>query len=209
VKFGPGCLRVRNNKENKMRIGELVDVVKAARVAHERERRGILNFQQGVTEDHGLLCQDEFWSELDRLVGIVRQFRDVYKRTNWPEQATDEFFRSAVYAASRISADDVEGALVKCIRFVATYEDEVNRIYKALEYLEEEGHEFGLSDDGFGDLCDSFPLHGRAAYSALVEDGMVPKKPYLGENYVAMYLNRAAVNWVRNCVENKRRETEE
>jgi len=179
-----------------MITSELTDVVRAAREAKDKERDAIRNFTRDVVKEHGLLDKDEFWNELDRFVGIVKQFRDVYKRTNWSKQAAHEFFRAAMNKDA-----DIEDSLIVCLRFVTTYDVKVSKIRKAFDRLEEEGLcEFGMGDDGFGDMCDSFLLHGREAYVALIEDNVVPKKPDLGENYIVFNLDKAAEEWVRNCV---------
>jgi len=176
-----------------MNISDLTDVVRAASEARGKEVEAILNFQEHVVKEQGTLGQDEFWPELDKFVAIVKKFRDGFKRSNWSEQAADEFFRAAI-------CQDKE-AIIRCVRFVATYEAKVAKICKTLNRLEKDGtHELGLGDDGFGDLCDSFLLHGRDAYKRLMEEGVVPKNPALGENYIAMNLTRAAKEWVRNCV---------
>jgi len=72
--------------------------------------------------------------------------------------------------------------------FVSTYEKKTRLISKALwDVVKDKG------DDGYGDFCDSFLMHGREAYEAAVKGELLKPQEELdlGENYVRMRLEEA------------------
>lgn len=194
-----------------MDISKLKNVVQAAENTKRKEAEAI----RSLIGEQELLGQNEFWEELDRFLKIIKGFGG-FGQADWSEHAADEFFRSAIcevngtiytWGQSSLARDQPAHnagfeAMVKCLRFVVTYENMVAKIHKALERLEGNGvHQFCMGDDSFHDMCDSYPLHGRATYKALMDD-VVPDEPSLGENYVAMRLRNASDKWVHYCVLN-------
>jgi hypothetical protein len=136
---------------------------------------------------------------------IVEDFRDGDKRSRWSEDSGDEFFRSACFDIGHNRGwdqnnDRAFAECVECSRFVLTYNNKVRKLGNAITRLEDSGaiENLGLGDDGFGDMTDSFPLHGRRKYEAALK-GKLPEKYHLGENYVAMYLEEAMLKWLGIC----------
>ena len=92
------------------------------------------------------------------------------------------------------------------MQYVRTYSHMVGRLYEPLfEVIE------GFGDDGYGDILDSFPLHGRERYEKALKgeiDGESDDQ-YLGENYIQMTLLQEFNKLYSNYCQHQKRERNE
>jgi len=112
---------------------------------------------------------------------------------------------STIHAVTFDHIRDLESDRETAIRFVKTYENLTGKISKALWDVVE-----GYGDDGYGDICDSFPLFGQEVVEQALKGKLTVEDPYQGENYVCMSLSEKLVEmYAISCLYDYRGETEE
>ena len=94
--------------------------------------------------------------------------------------------------AWKFAFGDYSDDFYELLSFIKTYNEKTGKISKALYDVVE-----GYGDDGYGDFCDSFLMHGREAYEKALQGELVKdaKDLDLGENYVRTNLETAAMEY--------------
>jgi len=136
-----------------------------------------------IIRDLPRLPDDRFWELVDAFKAVLEYSgkEDMYDKVKW---GAEEFSRRAL----------VSGILPfwEYMRFTKQYDEMVSKIYDLL---------FGKivgGDDHYGDVLDSYPLHGREAYENALKGVVVKGDPYLGENYVVTRLDESLEFWLPN-----------
>ena len=151
----------------------------------------------------GPLEDNPFWDQMGDLIKVVENYRDGLKRSNWPAQVANEIMRAV--AVDSPNAEDAFRRMVKMVRFVAAYDRKVQKVIGVFGRMD---RDFGLGNDGFGDMCDSYPLHGRLIFEASLK-GDLPSKQSLGENYMRSNLQKYQRLWVMRVIHDLYRKEED
>jgi hypothetical protein len=135
------------------------------------------------------MSEDKFW---DNIYDLNEEIAQGEKRGQRMKDHIDNFFCHKRFTPA------------EALAFVKTYEDKVRAISSDRHYnhvADDEGYFCG--DDSWGDLCDSFPLHGGKIYNDFLNREISRKHPAVDpnkiqENYMRMYLNEKVVPWLRD-----------
>ena len=136
------------------------------------------------------LTDDEFWAFMPKLINSITRLGDKISMAS-VQQGTQNFIHSLTYNHIRGMETNRETAM----RFVVTYKSIKNRLYESLYKVTTD-----LSDDGYGDFVDSFPLNGREITEAALDGRLINPQDELelGENYVASRLEDAMIDLYSN-----------
>jgi len=201
----PTIKRWKVDTKNKM-IWAVARKDKAVRKAEKDRRIAIAKLKDELKEIVGPLGPEEFWKEMELFQKHIKMFRDELKRSDWSEDATNEYFRDKCVLVGPNSGfiegdnDNANqfGVCVQCCRFVWRYDEMV-----ALISSKARGAEWsdGCGPDSFGDICDSFLLRGEEAYNKALLQGKWPKDVFDGENenYISSNLGKAMDFWLAVC----------
>jgi hypothetical protein len=125
----------------------------------------------------------EFWT-------LVRSLKnDIDKASNVEDGIHNFFCHSNMLPYTAVS-------------FIHTYEQKVREISSDRHYqhlCDDDGYFCG--DDSWGDLCDSFPLHGQDVYEAFHKRTIDPNHDAfrdIPENYIRSRLSETVLPWLRD-----------
>jgi len=172
---------------------DVENTVKEA-VKRERESQGIIRKHfWSVLYKTPFLEDDRFWELLEELKQecMNKQDTELYGCMGRFEHGASSFAWEFAYGKH-------EGKIDELLSFVQTYENKKTLVGRALNKVVE-----GLSDDSYGDFCDSFLMHGRETFEAALEGRLLkPQKELtLGENYIHLRLEEAAQSyWASLCL---------
>jgi len=139
-------------------------------------------FLHNVEKELDPMDDDNFWRYVDRLKELMERFKNYKAGRNTIKDACQELFRKAV-----IEHDNA--AYINCIRFSVKWRMLTREISKKLyDHPSSEG----LGDDSYGDMLDSFPMHGRETTEKVLRGDIEKDDYYIGENYFGLHLSEGA-----------------
>ena len=143
-------------------------------------RKEIRTATEAIMNDVELLPDNEFWpliEELNRWIAMRKNHTI----------ASEQFIHTLTYNHVRKIDTDRETAM----RFVKTYNEKSGALYKPLYNVITD-----QSDDGYGDLIDSFPLFGQERYELALKGEIVgdQEEQDQGENYMRTKMEEAMLD---------------
>jgi len=158
-------------------IKEAEKLIGTLRQEQDKAHESLEKIIEGLIEGSSMMDEDEFWENTDHLAKLI-------KRRSLVGTAVDSFVWDFVFGK--------KDNPYKVMQYIRTYEDKVNKLYKPLfEVIT------GFGDDGYGDIIDSFPLHGRERFEKALKEEIEgdSEAQYQGENYMRTTLTDKFVNY--------------
>jgi len=156
-------------------------------------------FIRTVEKELGPMDDDNFWRYVDQLKELMERYKRYKAGRNTVKDACHELFRKAVVHHGN-------DAYLNCVRFSIKWEKLTREVSKMLyEHPSSEG----LGGDSYGDMLDSFPIHGRETTENVLNGKIDKDSYYIGENYFRLHLEEAAKIYFKTYITNIQEEEEQ